>query len=125
MQMDQPMRMAAVPDGKGGFTHQMVPAATAPAPKGGKKAPVPDPILANPDSSSQQLKLFVERIETLEEEKRGIGEDIRDTLAEAKAMGFDVKGIKSILALRRMDTDARAEMEAILDTYKAALGLEL
>jgi uncharacterized protein (UPF0335 family) len=117
--------MAAVPDGNGGYIHKMVPAGASPAPKGKKKAYVPDPIHANPDASSEQLKLFVERLETLEEERRGIGDDIKDVFAEAKATGYDVKALKSILALRRMDPNARAEMTAILDTYKAALGLEI
>lgn len=125
--MEQTMRMASVPDGKGGFIHQMVPAGAAPAKKGkkGQKAAVPDPIHANPDAAAQQLKLFVERIETLEEERRGIADDIKDTYAEAKANGYDVKGLKTIVTLRRMDPNARAEMQAILDTYKAALGLEI
>mgnify|MGYP002652069065 CR=1 FL=1 len=74
--------------------------------------------------SAEQLKLFIERIETLEEEKRGIADDIKDTYAEAKANGFDTKTIRAIVRLRRMETHARQEAEALLETYKSALGLD-
>jgi uncharacterized protein (UPF0335 family) len=75
--------------------------------------------------SAEQLKLFIERIETLEEEKRGLADDIKGVYQEAKANGYDVKTMRTIVRLRRMDTNARAEMEALLDTYKSALGLEV
>ena len=81
--------------------------------------------MSSANVSAEQLKLFIERIETLEEEKRGIADDIKDTYAEAKANGYDVKTMRTIVRLRKMDNNARAEMEALLDTYKAALGLEL
>ncbi|TPE60099.1 DUF2312 domain-containing protein [Sandaracinobacter neustonicus] len=81
--------------------------------------------MSSANVSAEQLKLFIERIETLEEEKRGIADDIKDTYAEAKANGYDVKTMRTIVRLRKMDTNARAEMEALLDTYKAALGLEI
>lgn len=74
--------------------------------------------------SAEQLKLFIERIETLEEEKRGLADDIKGVFQEAKANGYDVKTMRTIVRLRRMDTNARAEMEALLETYKSALGLE-
>ena len=80
--------------------------------------------MSSANVSAEQLKLFIERIETLEEEKRGIADDIKDTYAEAKANGYDVKTMRTIVRLRKMDNNARAEMEALLDTYKAALGLE-
>ena len=70
-----------------------------------------------------QLKSIVERIERLEEEKRGIGDDIKDVYLEGKAVGYDAKMMREIVRLRRMKPDDRREMEAILDTYKAALGL--
>jgi uncharacterized protein (UPF0335 family) len=70
-----------------------------------------------------QLRLFIERIERLEEEKKGIADDIKDVYAEAKATGFDPKTMRSIVRLRKMDKGDRQEMEALLDTYKAALGL--
>ncbi len=74
--------------------------------------------------SAQQLLLFIERIERLEEEKRGIGDDIKDTYLEAKATGFDAKTMRAIVRLRRMEKSARQEADALLETYKAALGLE-
>lgn len=111
-----------VPDGAGGYRHEFRPA-PADKPKGKKERPAPDPIHANPDSAAQQLRLFVERLERLHEEKRGIAEDIRDVLSEAKATGFDTKGINAILKLRQLDPHTRAETEAILETYRTALGI--
>jgi uncharacterized protein (UPF0335 family) len=73
--------------------------------------------------SAEQLRLFIERIETLEEEKKGIADDIKDVYAEAKGTGFDTKTMKAIVRLRKMEANARAEAEALLDTYKTALGL--
>lgn len=73
--------------------------------------------------SAQQLKLYIERIETLEEEKKGIADDIKDVYAEAKATGFDIKTMKTLVRLRKMESAARQEAEALLETYKAALGL--
>ncbi|MFA7597587.1 MAG: DUF2312 domain-containing protein [Novosphingobium sp.] len=78
---------------------------------------------ANPEASAQQLKLIVERLERLNEEELGIKEDKRDVLAEAKAIGFDTKTLNTILALRKMDPNLRMEAEALLETYKTALGL--
>ena len=75
------------------------------------------------NSTDDRLRLLVERIERLEEEKKGIADDIRDVFAEAKAVGYDTKIMRQILRLRKMKPDDRAEMEALLDTYKAALGL--
>ena len=74
--------------------------------------------------AAEQLRLFIERIERLEEEKKGIADDIRDVYAESKSNGFDVKTMRSIVRLRRMEKNARDEAEALLDTYKAALGLD-
>ena len=73
--------------------------------------------------SAEQLKLFIERIETLEEEKRGFADDIRDVYAEAKANGYDVKIMRAIVRLRRLDANARAEMDGLLETYRSALNL--
>ncbi len=77
----------------------------------------------NENASAEQLRLFIERIETLEEEKKGIADDIKDVYAEAKGTGFDTKTMKAIVRLRKMEASARAEAEALLDTYKTALGL--
>jgi uncharacterized protein (UPF0335 family) len=70
-----------------------------------------------------QLRSFIERIERLEEEKKTIADDIKDVYGEAKGMGFDAKILKKVIAIRKMDRDERAEQEAILDTYLAALGM--
>lgn len=74
-------------------------------------------------TSDDQLRLFIERLERLEEEKKGIGDDIRDTYSEAKSAGYDPKIMRQIIRLRKMPVHDRKEMEAILDVYKAALGL--
>ena len=74
-------------------------------------------------ATDDRLRLLIERVERLEEEKKGIADDIRDTYAEAKAVGYDVKIMRQIVRLRKMNQDDRAEMEMLLDTYKAALGL--
>jgi uncharacterized protein (UPF0335 family) len=74
--------------------------------------------------SAEQLRLFIERIETLEEEKKGIADDIKDVYAEAKGTGFDAKTMKTLVRLRKMERSARQEAEALLETYKAAIGLE-
>lgn len=74
-------------------------------------------------STQNQLRQFIEQIERLEEEKRGIAEDIRDKFAEAKAVGFDVKIMRRLLKLRKMSKADRDEQDAVLDTYLHALGM--
>jgi uncharacterized protein (UPF0335 family) len=74
--------------------------------------------------AADQLRLFIERIERLEEEKKGIADDIKDVYAESKSNGYDTKTIRAIVRLRKMEAHARQEAEALLETYKAALGLE-
>ena len=74
-------------------------------------------------TADDRLRLLIERIERLEEEKKGIGDDIKDVYNEAKAAGYDAKIMRQIVRLRKMEPHDRQEMEAILDTYKAALGL--
>ena len=76
------------------------------------------------DSADDRLRLLIERVERLEEEKKGIQDDIKDVYAEAKATGYDAKIIKQIVRIRKMKPDDRREMEAILQTYLAALGIE-
>ncbi|MCO5161891.1 MAG: DUF2312 domain-containing protein [Mesorhizobium sp.] len=71
-----------------------------------------------------QLKAFIERIERLEEEKQTISDDIKDVYAEMKGSGFDTKAVRTIIRLRKKDAAERQEEEAILDLYKAALGME-
>jgi len=70
-----------------------------------------------------QLKSIIERIERLEEEKKGIADDIKDIYSEAKANGFEVKAIRQIVRDRKVEKSERDEFEAILDTYRAALGM--
>ncbi|HEV7371247.1 DUF2312 domain-containing protein [Arenibaculum sp.] len=74
--------------------------------------------------ASDRLRSFIERLERLEEEKKGLQDDIKDVLAEAKGTGFDTKIIRQILRLRKQAKDERQEMEELLDLYKAALGME-
>ncbi|HET9629723.1 MAG TPA: DUF2312 domain-containing protein [Novosphingobium sp.] len=76
------------------------------------------------DAADDRLRLLIERVERLEEEKKGIQDDIKDVYAEAKATGYDSKIMKQIVRLRKMKPDDRREMEAILDTYKNALGID-
>lgn len=73
--------------------------------------------------SDDQLRLFIERVERLEEERKGVTDDIRDVYSEAKSQGYDTKIMKQVVRLRKMSADDRQEMEAILDLYKSALGL--
>ncbi len=87
----------------------------------GYMQPRADP--AHDIATDDRLRLLIERRERLEEEKKGIADDIRDVMAEAKAVGYDTKIIGQIIKLRKMKPDDRAEMEMVLDTYKAALGM--
>lgn len=73
--------------------------------------------------SATQLRQLIERVERLEEEKRGIAEDIREVFAEAKAQGFDPKIMRQVIKLRGMEKHKRQEAEALLETYMAALGM--
>ena len=76
--------------------------------------------------AADQLRLFIERIERLEEEKKSFADDIRDVYAEAKAKnnGYDTKTMRALIKLRRMEKHARDEAEALLETYLAALGMK-
>ncbi|GAA0748742.1 DUF2312 domain-containing protein [Sphingomonas sp. ABOLD] len=73
--------------------------------------------------SAEQLRLLIERVERLEEEKKGIADDIKDVYAEAKSTGFDVKTMRTIVRLRKMEKHHREEAEMLLETYKQALGI--
>ena len=73
--------------------------------------------------AADQLRLFIERIERLEEEKKGIADDVKDVYAEAKSTGYDTKTMRAIVRLRRMEQHARQEADALLETYRNALGL--
>ena len=73
--------------------------------------------------AADQLRLLIERVERLEEEKKGINDDIKDVYGEAKSNGYDVKVLRKIIAIRKQDQNDRLEQEAILDTYLHALGM--
>lgn len=75
--------------------------------------------------SDEQLRLFIERIERLEEEKKGVGDDIRDTYNEMKSQGYDPKIVRKVIRLRKMPAHDRAEMDALLEVYCSAVGLQL
>lgn len=73
--------------------------------------------------AGERLQSYVQRIERLEEEKKGITDDIKDIYAEAKGTGFDVKIIRQIVRRRKMDRDMRMEHDDLLDVYEQALGM--
>ncbi|MDC7808814.1 DUF2312 domain-containing protein [Sphingomonas koreensis] len=73
--------------------------------------------------SAEQLRLLIERIERLEEEKQGITDDIKDVYAEAKATGFDAATMREIVRLRKMEKHALDEKDALLETYRNVLGM--
>ena len=73
--------------------------------------------------AADELRLLIERIERLEIEKTEIGKDVKDVYGEAKARGYCPKTIRKVVALRKLENHVRQEAEALLDTYKAALGL--
>ena len=73
--------------------------------------------------TDQQLRLFIERVERIEEEEKGIKDDKRDVYSEAKGQGYDVKIMRQMVRLRKLSPDARKEQEMLLETYKAALGI--
>ena len=79
--------------------------------------------MAEGSVAADELRLLVERIERLEEEKKGIADDVKDVYAEAKANGYDTKTMRKIVGLRRMEKHARDEMDALLETYRNALGI--
>ncbi len=73
--------------------------------------------------AGERLQSFVERIERLEEEKAVLSEDIKEVYSESKAVGFDVKIMRQIVRLRKMNSADRQEHEELLDLYKNALGM--
>ena len=83
--------------------------------------------ITNSDASHgvarDQLRTIVERIERLEEEKKALSDDIRDVYAEAKGNGFDVKTLRQVVRLRKVEATERQEQEAMLDLYLSALGM--
>lgn len=74
--------------------------------------------------SSERLRSFILRIEKLEESKATVMEDIKDVYGEAKSTGFDIKIIRQIIRLRKVEVEKRREAEELLDLYKSAIGME-
>ena len=80
-------------------------------------------IIPGTGAGAEQLSQFIERIERLEEEKRALTADIKDVYSEAKSTGFEPKIMRQIVRMRAMDRDLLSEQDALLDTYRDALGL--
>lgn len=74
--------------------------------------------------AGEALQQYVDRIEKLEEEKKALSEDIKQVYSEAKSTGFDVKIIRKIISMRKVEEHTRKEQEELLDLYKMALGME-
>ena len=79
--------------------------------------------MQNGNVTAEHLRSYIERIERLEEEKAALATDIREVFAEAKANGYDVKTMRQVIKLRKMDASDRDEQEYLLDTYRRALGM--
>ncbi len=75
------------------------------------------------DVTADELRQFIERYEHLDAEKKDIADQQKEVMAEAKGRGYDVKVLRKIIALRKRKPDDIAEEEAVLDLYKAALGM--
>ena len=75
--------------------------------------------------AADQLRLLIERIERLSEEKQGIADDIKDVYLEGKATGFDPKTMRKLVSLRKLRPDVRIEAQMLLETYASAIGLDL
>lgn len=75
--------------------------------------------------AADELRLLLERVERLEEEKRAIADDVKDVYVEAKSRGYDPKVMRKLVALRRMPTQQRIEAHIMLETYASAIGLDL
>lgn len=73
--------------------------------------------------AGDRLRTIIERIERLEEEKKALSDDIREVYSEAKGAGFDIKVLRQVVRLRKMDASDRSEMEEVLEVYKRALGM--
>lgn len=80
--------------------------------------------MAKPGFTAGQLRSLIERIEKLEEEKAALAADIREVYAEAKGAGFDVKIMRQVIRVRKLDRAEQQEQEALLETYMAALGMK-
>ncbi|WPX97111.1 MULTISPECIES: GapR family DNA-binding domain-containing protein [Candidatus Bandiella] len=75
-------------------------------------------------TNKEELLQIITKLEKLEEEKEAVSQVITDTLAEAKIKGYDIKILKQVLKLRKMDNDERLRQEEELETYKATIGMK-
>jgi uncharacterized protein (UPF0335 family) len=82
-----------------------------------------DVVLPGNNTTADQLRLFIERIERLEEEKKGVADDIKDVFSELKSQGYDPKVVRQVLRIRKQDAHERQELEAVLEVYLTALGM--
>lgn len=77
----------------------------------------------NSNATDDRLRLLMERIDRLEDEKKGISEDIRDVYAEAKGLGYDTKIMRAVRSRAKLGEDGRQEYDALVAAYEAALGI--
>jgi uncharacterized protein (UPF0335 family) len=99
------------------------PATTAAGHNTASGTPSVEPDSPSTKMAKDQIRSIIDRVERLEEERKGTSDDIRNTFAEAKGNGFDVKALRTIIRMRKMDAGKRAEEETILETYLHALGM--
>jgi len=71
--------------------------------------------------AADRLRSIVERVERLEEEKKALSSDIKDIFAEAKSAGFDVKVLRAVIKLRKLDDAALQEQDTLIDLYRRAM----
>ena len=115
------MRVARGADGE--LRHVPTPFVPKPV-KGAKKARrVPDPIKTNGESAAEQMKLLLERLERLHEERKGISDDIKDVEAEARSRGFDAKALNAIRKIRLKAREEYQEETAVLEVYMQSMGM--
>lgn len=116
------MRMARGPGGE--LRHVPAPfTAPAPAKRGRKARHVPDPVKTNGEAAAEELRLLLERLERLHDEKQGIADDIRDVEAEAKARGYDPVQLNAVRKIRLKKREEYQEASAILELYMQTLGM--
>lgn len=82
-----------------------------------------DVIDSQNNATGEEIRQFIERFEHLEAEKKDIADQMKEVMAEAKGRGYDTKILRKVIALRKRDKDDIAEEEAVLEMYKAALGM--
>lgn len=83
----------------------------------------PETYLPAASAATAELKQYVERLERLEEDRKGVADDIKAVMAELKMQGYDPKIVRKVLKIRQMNANDRAEEEAVLQTYLNALGM--